>query len=505
MPRRLRADVALRGAAYVAAPLALAAGWLDRVASGAAVSRDGDARPLGHPRRLHRAGRGAGAAAGRQPARLRRLRRRDVRAGARAPRGWCSNGPARSRRAAPTSRGGRSRSAPTRRRSRSCPTASTPRASGRSRDGAPTIRAAPRHPRRRAARVHRRTARPQEGLRAPDRRLGARRDQRRRDPGDRRRRRPRATSCASARRAAGRRRSRPLPRQPVAGRRRRATSPRPTSWSCPSVRDDSGNVDGLPNIVLEALAAGHAGGRDDGRRHRHGRRATSGPGWSCPNGDPDAIADAVSGLLRDPAVRSSARRGGRGRWSRRVSAGDAAAARFEAAYRPRACLQVAHGDNISRSSDAHLRAARKPGLSMFFPAYNDSGTIASLVIAALRTARKLTPDYEVIVVNDGSADGDRRDPRRARPHLPAGPRGPPREEPRLRRRAAQRLRGGHARAGLLHRRRRAVRSGRDGSAVAARSTTRSTWSTATRSAARIRCTASSSAASITTPSSCSSA
>jgi glycosyltransferase involved in cell wall biosynthesis len=45
------------------------------------------------------------------------------------------------------------------------------------------------------------------------------------------------------------------------------------------------------------------------------------------------------------------------------------------------------------------------GLSIFFPAYNDSGTIASLVITALRTARMLTPDHEVIVVNDGSADG----------------------------------------------------------------------------------------------------
>jgi glycosyltransferase involved in cell wall biosynthesis len=44
------------------------------------------------------------------------------------------------------------------------------------------------------------------------------------------------------------------------------------------------------------------------------------------------------------------------------------------------------------------------GLSIFFPAYNDSGTIASLVITALRTARTLTPDHEVIVVNDGSAD-----------------------------------------------------------------------------------------------------
>jgi glycosyltransferase involved in cell wall biosynthesis len=44
------------------------------------------------------------------------------------------------------------------------------------------------------------------------------------------------------------------------------------------------------------------------------------------------------------------------------------------------------------------------GLSVFFPAYNDSGTIASLVITALRSARELTPDFEVIVVNDGSAD-----------------------------------------------------------------------------------------------------
>lgn len=45
-----------------------------------------------------------------------------------------------------------------------------------------------------------------------------------------------------------------------------------------------------------------------------------------------------------------------------------------------------------------------PSLSIFFPAYNDSGTIASLVITARATAQKLTDDFEVIVVNDGSAD-----------------------------------------------------------------------------------------------------
>ena len=48
--------------------------------------------------------------------------------------------------------------------------------------------------------------------------------------------------------------------------------------------------------------------------------------------------------------------------------------------------------------------ARPPGLSIFFPAYNDSGTIASMVIGAVLAARRLTPDFEVIVVNDGSAD-----------------------------------------------------------------------------------------------------
>jgi glycosyltransferase involved in cell wall biosynthesis len=52
-------------------------------------------------------------------------------------------------------------------------------------------------------------------------------------------------------------------------------------------------------------------------------------------------------------------------------------------------------------------APAPPGLSVFFPAYNDGGTIASLVIAALKSARELTPDFEIIVVNDGSQDGTR--------------------------------------------------------------------------------------------------
>jgi glycosyltransferase involved in cell wall biosynthesis len=49
-------------------------------------------------------------------------------------------------------------------------------------------------------------------------------------------------------------------------------------------------------------------------------------------------------------------------------------------------------------------SAEKPGLSIFFPAYNDAGTIASLVLLAHMTARELTDDHEVIVVEDGSPD-----------------------------------------------------------------------------------------------------
>jgi glycosyltransferase involved in cell wall biosynthesis len=46
----------------------------------------------------------------------------------------------------------------------------------------------------------------------------------------------------------------------------------------------------------------------------------------------------------------------------------------------------------------------RPSLSIFFPAYNDAGTIASLALVAHMTARALTDDYEIIVVEDGSPD-----------------------------------------------------------------------------------------------------
>ena len=48
--------------------------------------------------------------------------------------------------------------------------------------------------------------------------------------------------------------------------------------------------------------------------------------------------------------------------------------------------------------------SNRPSITVFFPAYNDAGTIASMVVLADRTLRKLTDDYEMIVVNDGSRD-----------------------------------------------------------------------------------------------------
>lgn len=43
-------------------------------------------------------------------------------------------------------------------------------------------------------------------------------------------------------------------------------------------------------------------------------------------------------------------------------------------------------------------------ITAFFPAYNDAGTIASMVVTTDATLRQITDDYEILVVNDGSPD-----------------------------------------------------------------------------------------------------
>jgi glycosyltransferase involved in cell wall biosynthesis len=71
----------------------------------------------------------------------------------------------------------------------------------------------------------------------------------------------------------------------------------------PSVRDDAGNVDGLPNTVMEALASGTAlvATRVGGIPSviEHGRT-----GWLVGERDADALETAIEALLADPGARA---------------------------------------------------------------------------------------------------------------------------------------------------------------------------------------------------------
>lgn len=52
----------------------------------------------------------------------------------------------------------------------------------------------------------------------------------------------------------------------------------------------------------------------------------------------------------------------------------------------------------------NLTSRKLSSISIVFPAYNDGGTIASMVAAGTIAARQVSTDYEIIVVNDGSVD-----------------------------------------------------------------------------------------------------
>ena len=72
----------------------------------------------------------------------------------------------------------------------------------------------------------------------------------------------------------------------------------------PSVRDDSGNVDGLPNVVMEALASGtaliatSAGGIASVVEHER-------TGLVVAERDPEALASAINRAISDPALRTA--------------------------------------------------------------------------------------------------------------------------------------------------------------------------------------------------------
>jgi glycosyltransferase involved in cell wall biosynthesis len=70
-------------------------------------------------------------------------------------------------------------------------------------------------------------------------------------------------------------------------------------------------------------------------------------------------------------------------------------------------LMVQEADKATPQSAARAGSDSQPVLSLFFPCYNDAGTIASMVAMGDLTARDLTDRYEVIIIDDGSSDHSR--------------------------------------------------------------------------------------------------
>jgi glycosyltransferase involved in cell wall biosynthesis len=106
----------------------------------------------------------------------------------------------------------------------------------------------------------------------------------------------------------------------------------------PSVVDRAGNVDGLPNTLLEALAAGRAvvASRVAGIPDLVEHDVT---GLLVPPNDPGALCAALERLQREPATRSRLARAARATALRRLM-WDVAARRFEESYAQAATLDA---------------------------------------------------------------------------------------------------------------------------------------------------------------------
>jgi glycosyltransferase involved in cell wall biosynthesis len=108
----------------------------------------------------------------------------------------------------------------------------------------------------------------------------------------------------------------------------------------PSIRDDSGNVDGLPNVVLEALASATplitttAGGIGAVVEHEH-------TALVVPERDPAAIAAAIVRLTANPQLARQIGSAGRALVETRFG-WEGTAERFEAAYARALAMQSRH-------------------------------------------------------------------------------------------------------------------------------------------------------------------
>lgn len=61
-----------------------------------------------------------------------------------------------------------------------------------------------------------------------------------------------------------------------------------------------------------------------------------------------------------------------------------------------------HDFNLAKSENTQLK--KTPSISVFFPCHNEEDAIEELIQKTLAVLQKLTPDFEIIIVDDGSVD-----------------------------------------------------------------------------------------------------